>query len=63
MPEILLTGLVVILIYFISHHAVMKIEAVHGKALGALRSAWFFIIFLGLLLIAMQIGKMFGNDV
>lgn len=63
MPEILLFGLVVILIYFISHHAVMKIEAVHGKAMGAWRSAWFFIIFLGLLLIAMQIGKLFGDHV
>ncbi|MFW5926551.1 MAG: hypothetical protein ACOCSR_00735 [Wenzhouxiangella sp.] len=52
MLEILLFGLVVVVAYVVSHHAVMAIERRHGGALGAWRMLWFFIIFLGLLLIA-----------
>lgn len=52
MLEILLFGLFVVVVYFIAHHAVMAIERRHGKPLGAWRSAWFFLIFLGLIIIA-----------
>lgn len=52
MLEILLFGLIVVVAYFIAHHAVMFIERRHGEALGAWRMLFFFIIFLGLLLIA-----------
>jgi hypothetical protein len=55
MMEILLFGLVVVVVYFISHHAVMTIERRHGKPLGAWRSAWFFLIFLGLVILAQLI--------
>ena len=57
MPEILLFGLLVIAIYFVTHHAVMRIEARHGRPLGAWRSAWFFLIFFGLLMLFIQIGQ------
>jgi len=55
MMEILLFGLVVVVVYFISHHAVMAIERRHGKPLGGWRSAWFFLIFLGLVIVAQLI--------
>ena len=55
MMEILLFGLVVVVVYFISHHAVMAIERRHGKPLGSWRSAWFFLIFLGLVIVAQLI--------
>jgi hypothetical protein len=55
MMEILLFGLVVVVVYFISHHAVMAIERRHGKPLGGWRSAWFFLIFLALVIIAQLI--------
>jgi hypothetical protein len=55
MMEILLFGLVVVVVYFISHHAVMAIERRHGKPLGGWRSAWFFLIFLGLVILAQLI--------
>ncbi|QOC22497.1 hypothetical protein IC757_16055 [Wenzhouxiangella sp. AB-CW3] len=55
MMEILLFGLVVVVVYFISHHAVMAIERRHGKPLGGWRSAWFFLIFLGLVIAAQLI--------
>ncbi len=61
MLEILLFGLVVVVIYFIAHQAVMRIEAWHGSPLGGWRSAWFFLIFLGLLLIAMQLGRLWTS--
>ncbi len=55
MMEILLFGLVVVVVYFITHHAVMAIERHHGKPLGGWRSAWFFLIFLALVIIAQLI--------
>ena len=55
MMEILLFGLVVVVVYFITHHAVMAIERRHGKPLGGWRSAWFFLIFLVLVIIAQLI--------
>lgn len=61
MLEILLFGLVLIGIYIISHHAVMAIESRQGKSLGAWRSALFFLIFLVLVLIAMQLFTLTGG--
>lgn len=55
MMEILLFGLVVVVVYFITHHAVMAIERRHGKPLGGWRSAWFFLIFLVLVILAQLI--------
>lgn len=62
MLEILLFGLVLVGIYFVSHHAVMAIESRRGTPLGGWRSALFFLIFLGLLLLAMQIFNAIGGS-
>lgn len=59
MLEILLFGLVVVVVYIIAHHAVMAIERRHGKALGGWRSAWFFLIFLTLLIFAQVLMRVF----
>lgn len=58
MLEIALFGLVVVMIYFIAHHATMRIEAGCGKPMGAWRSAVFFTIFLVLMLIAIQVQRL-----
>lgn len=50
MFEILLMGLLVVAVFVISHHAVGLIELHHGRPLGHWRSAWFFVIFLVLML-------------
>lgn len=55
MLEILLFGLLVVVSYFIAHHAVMALERRHGKPLGAWRTLWFFLIFLALLLLAQSL--------
>lgn len=52
MLEILLFGIFVLLAYFVAHHAVMALERRHGRELGWWRTLWFFLIFLGLLLLA-----------
>lgn len=52
MLEILLFGLFVVVAYIVAHHAVMGLERRHGQPLGAWRTLWFFLIFLGLLLLA-----------
>ena len=52
MWEILLGGLAVVGIYLVAHHAVMAIERLHGRPLGAWRSGLFFLIFLVLMLLA-----------
>lgn len=52
MLEVLLFGLFVIVAYIVAHHAVMALERRHGRPLGAWRMLWFFLIFLGLLLLA-----------
>jgi len=49
--EILLMGLVVIVVYAISHFIVISLEKVLGKPLGIWRSALFFLVFLTLFLI------------
>jgi len=54
MPEILLFGLLLVVIYFVSHAAVMKIEAARAKPMGIWRSVWFFLIFFLLLMVSMQ---------
>lgn len=55
MFEVLLFGVFVLLAYFVAHHAVMALERRHGRPLGVWRTLWFFVIFLGLLLIAQQL--------
>ena len=62
MMEILLFGLVVVVVYFITHHAVMAIERRHGKPLGGWRSAWFFLIFLALVVIAQLLLRALTGD-
>ena len=49
--EILLMGLVVIVVYAISHFTVVSFEKLLGKPLGIWRSALFFLVFLALFLI------------
>ena len=62
MMEILLFGLVVVVVYFITHHAVMAIERRHGKPLGGWRSAWFFLIFLALVIVAQLLLRALTGD-
>lgn len=50
--EILLMGLVVVVIYLVSHKATMAIDRRWNGELGAWRSAVFFVVFLALLLLA-----------
>lgn len=50
--EILLMGLVVVVVYLISHQLTMMIEQRWKGGLGAWRSGAFFVIFLVLLLLA-----------
>ncbi|NEZ02668.1 hypothetical protein G4Y73_00725 [Wenzhouxiangella sp. XN201] len=52
MLEVLLFGVFLLLAYFLAHHAVMALERRHGRPLGWWRTLWFFLIFLGLLLLA-----------
>lgn len=52
MLEVLLFGVFVLLAYFVAHHAVMTLERRHGRELGWWRTLWFFLIFLGLMLLA-----------
>lgn len=55
MPEIILFGLVLLVAYFIAHYTVMAIERRYGKPLGGWRMAWFFLIFLALILAAQNL--------
>jgi len=50
MSEIFLFGLLLIIAYFIAHHAVMYLEKRAGGVLGIWRTVWFFLIFLVLLM-------------
>ncbi|MEX2498083.1 MAG: hypothetical protein WD397_04310 [Wenzhouxiangellaceae bacterium] len=50
--EILLMGLAVVVIYLIAHKLTMAIDRRWAGALGAWRSAVFFVVFLALLLLA-----------
>jgi len=55
MLQILLLGLAVVVIYLVSHFLVTKAEAMAGVQLGYWRTVLFFVVFLGLLLAAMEI--------
>lgn len=55
MLEILLLGLVVVVIYLVSHFLVTKAEAMAGVQLGFWRTVVFFVVFLGLLLAAIEL--------
>jgi hypothetical protein len=53
--QILLFGLVVVVIYLVSHFVVTKAEAMAGVQLGYWRTVVFFVVFLGLLLAAIEV--------
>jgi hypothetical protein len=55
MLQILLFGLVVVVIYLVSHFLVTKAEAMAGVQLGYWRTVVFFVVFLGLLLMAIEV--------
>jgi hypothetical protein len=55
MLQILLLGLVVVVIYLVSHFLVTKAEAMAGVQLGYWRTILFFVVFLGLLLAALEL--------
>jgi hypothetical protein len=55
MLEILLLGLVVVVIYLVSHFLVTKAETMAGVSLGYWRTVMFFVVFLGLLLAALEL--------
>jgi len=55
MLEILLLGLVVVAIYLVSHFLVTRAEAVAGVQLGYWRTVVFFVVFLALLLAALEL--------
>lgn len=55
MFQILLLGLVVVVIYLVSHFLVIKAEAMAGVQLGYWRTVMFFVVFLGLLLAALEL--------
>jgi hypothetical protein len=55
MLQIMLFGLLVVAVYLVSHLIVTKAEAWVGLPLGQWRTLAFFVVFLGLLLAAMEI--------
>lgn len=55
MLQILLLGLVVVMVYLVSHYLVTKAEAMAGVQLGYWRTVMFFVVFLGLLLAAIEL--------
>lgn len=55
MLQILLLGLLVVVIYLVSHFIVTKAEAMAGAPLGYWRTVVFFVVFLGLLLAALEL--------
>jgi hypothetical protein len=55
MLQILLVGLVVVVIYFVSHFLVTKAEAMTSAPLGHWRTVLFFVVFLALLLAALEL--------
>lgn len=55
MLQILLLGLVVVVIYLVSHFLVTKAEAMAGVQLGYWRTIMFFVVFLGLFLAALEV--------
>jgi hypothetical protein len=55
MLEILLFGLIIVAVYMVSHFLVTRAEAMAGVQLGYWRTVLFFIVFLGLLLAALEL--------
>jgi hypothetical protein len=55
MLEILLFGAALVVIYFVSHTVVMRVEQWRGSPLGPWRSVLFFGVFLLLTLLAFQL--------
>lgn len=55
MLQILILGLVVVVIYLVTHFLVMKAEALVAVPLGYWRTVMFFVVFLGLLLAALEL--------
>lgn len=55
MLQILLLGLVVVVVYLVSHFVVTKAEAMAGVQLGYWRTVVFFVVFLALLLAALEV--------
>lgn len=55
MLEILLTGVVLVINYFIAHQVVVRVERHRQQPLGALRTLLFFGVFLLLTLLAFQL--------
>jgi hypothetical protein len=55
MLEILLMGVLVVAVYLIAHAVTQQAERWRGRPLGGWRSVIFFCVFLGLLLMGMQL--------
>lgn len=55
MLEILFFGLIVVVVYMVSHFLVTRAEAMAGVHLGYWRTVLFFVVFLGLLLAAIEL--------
>jgi hypothetical protein len=63
MLEILLFGVLVVAIYLIAHVVTQQAERWRGEPLGVWRTVIFFCVFLGLLLVAMQlVPLLLGGD-
>lgn len=59
MLQILLLGLLVVVIYFVSHFLVVKAEAMAAVPLGYWRTVLFFVVFLALMLAALELAPRF----
>jgi hypothetical protein len=55
MLQILLLGLVIVVVYLVSNFLVLKGEALAGVQLGYWRTIVFFVVFLALLLAALEV--------
>jgi hypothetical protein len=55
MLQILLLGLAIVVVYLVSHFLVTKAEALAGVQLGYWRTVVFFVVFLALLLAALEV--------
>jgi len=55
MGEILLMGLVLVVVYLLAHWLTLAVERYVDRPLGGWRTAVFFVVFLVMLLVAIQI--------
>ncbi len=55
MLVIMLMGLAVVVVYFISHYSVIALERRVGRPLGVWRTALFFVVFLGLMIVVTEV--------